>query len=105
MEDRAKTAAANVARAIYETGRERNIAAWENYQAILQQYEDARLKHDAAYKAERTTRRVVRDAAGEVIRAARKAVERANTATRKSEQYRWVRKVGPEREVLAPEEM
>ncbi len=76
----AKNAAASAARAIFETGRERNIAAWENYQNVLQMYKDARMKREAAYKAERAARRAVGDAVREASHAARRAVEKANSA-------------------------
>ena len=72
-------AAAKAARAIYESGRDRNIAAWENYQAVLQKYEDAKMKHEAAYKAEKAAIRAVKDAISEARRAARKALEKANS--------------------------
>ena len=78
VEERARSAAAKAALAIYETGRERNIPAWENYQSVLQKHEDAWMKREAAYKAERAARRAVRDAFSEVRRAARKAIEKAN---------------------------
>lgn len=77
----AKSAAASAAREIYETGRERNIAAWEHYQTAVRMYEVAKRKREAAYKAERAALRAIRDANSEARSAARNAIEKANRAT------------------------
>ena len=73
-EDTARIVASNAARTIFKMGRERNIAEWENYQAALKIYEDARLEREAAYKAEKVTRRAVRSAFSEAQRIARRIV-------------------------------
>lgn len=77
----ARNAAAGAARAIYEPGRERNITAWEDYQAVLKIHDDARTKLNAAYDAEKAARRAVMGAVSEARRAARNALEKANRGT------------------------
>lgn len=79
-ESAARSAAASGARAIYETGRERNIAAWENYKDVLQMHEEARMKLKAAREAEEAALEAVMDAVQEASRAARYAVEKGDPA-------------------------
>ena len=60
------------ARAIYEADRERSVAAaGENYQFALHIYEDARMKYDAAYKAERAAKNAAARAARAIFETGR----------------------------------